>query len=251
MASGANRGAYYAGFLAPLMASDIRFDILAGVSAGGVAAAWFAAGDSDALLFSWEEAGQWKVSPHPWCSFRRFRTVDQLIRKITLNIMDVEAAWKGSAEIRLSLSELQGKRSLFPRLRQRVFTNRDAETEEEFRLMLRATAFVPWINGLRSSIEIRGRRYMDGGLTGRIPLDMIKPGEVDEIWISACSPNGRRELAEELKVAGDRPERMIIINPSRELPVSRWTMDFERISEAIEIGREDFESTLDEYDRSD
>ncbi len=39
MASGANRGAYYAGFLGPLQEAGIEFELMAGVSAGGIAAA--------------------------------------------------------------------------------------------------------------------------------------------------------------------------------------------------------------------
>ena len=50
MASGANRGAYYAGFLEPLRDAGIDFGLMAGVSAGGIASAWFAAGDPEALV---------------------------------------------------------------------------------------------------------------------------------------------------------------------------------------------------------
>lgn len=247
MASGANRGAYYAGFLQPLQEAGIDFDILAGVSAGGIASAWFAAGDAPALISSWKEASRWKISFHPWLSHGMSRTVDELIQKITLQIMDVEAARKARQEVRVAVARVCGRRWPFPRLEREIFTNRQALDAEEFGRMLRATAFVPWVNGLRASVRIRGERYLDGGLVGRVPLEMIRPGEVDEIWVSACSPNGRKELQKEIEAASSRKERIIICNPSEELPVGRWTMDWERISSAIEIGRRDMEGCIRKY----
>jgi len=250
MASGANRGAYYAGFLAPLQNAGIEFDILAGVSAGGIASAWFAAGDPEALISSWKEAGRWQIAFHPWLSHGMHRTVDELIQCITLQVMDVEAARSARQEIRVAVARVLGRRWPFPRLRREVLTNRQARDVEEFGKMLRATGFVPWVNGLTASIEIDGKRYLDGGLVGRVPLGLIRPGEVDEIWVSACSPNGRRELEQELDAAGSRPEKIIICNPSRDLPIGRWTMDWDRISEAIEIGRGDMEGCIEGYHQS-
>lgn len=247
MASGANRGAYYAGFLSPLRDAGIDFKILAGVSAGGIASAWFAAGDSEALLSSWEVASHWRISPHPWLSRGRYRTVDELILRITLQIMDVDAARTASQEVRVAVSRVLGRRWPFPSLKREIFTNRQAGSSEEFGRMLRATAFVPWINGFRASVAIRGERYIDGGLSGRVPLEMVAKGEVDEIWVAACSPNGRRELEGELRASMDRPERIIVIKPSRELPVGRWTMDWALISQAIELGRQDMQRSIREY----
>jgi predicted acylesterase/phospholipase RssA len=45
MATGANRGAWYAGLMGPLAEAGIEFELIAEVSAGGIAASWFAAGD--------------------------------------------------------------------------------------------------------------------------------------------------------------------------------------------------------------
>jgi predicted acylesterase/phospholipase RssA len=50
MATGANRGSWYAGFMGPLAEAGIEFELMAGVSAGGIASAWFAAGDEEALI---------------------------------------------------------------------------------------------------------------------------------------------------------------------------------------------------------
>ena len=110
--------------------------------------------------------------------------------------------------------------------------------------MLRATAFVPWINGCRAAVEIDGERYMDGGLVNRTPLDIIPEGGFDELWIAVCSPSGKAELTRELS-ARKRRERLVVITPGVDLPAGRWTMDWASIGRTIEIGREDVTKTLE------
>ncbi len=90
-----------------------------------------------------------------------------------------------------------------------VFGNRTARDREHLGLMVRATAFVPWINGLRTAVEIDGHRYMDGGLVNRTPLELVPEGEFDEFWIAACSPSGKAELTREL-AARRRRERLVV-----------------------------------------
>ena len=244
MASGANRGAYYAGFPGLLKEAGIEFELMAGVSAGGVAAAWFAAGDPEAMVDSWRQADPWRIAPHPWLSFGRMRTVDRLIQEITLKIMDVRAARTAEAEVVVAAARVVGAGVPLPRLESAYLRNRDAADDEGFGLMLRATAFVPYINGFRGAVSIDGERYMDGGLVHRVPLDLIPEGRYDELWIAACSPNGLNELRQELARVR-RNERLVVITPSSPLPVGRWTMEWSRISQGIELGRRDIETAIE------
>jgi len=245
MASGANRGAYYAGFLEPLQEAGIDFELLAGVSAGGIAAAWFAAGDSDALIDSWRQADAWRVAPHPWLSVGRRRTVDHLITNITLETMDVRAARTASAEVIVAASRVIGLGFPLPKMAPSYFSNREAASDEEFGMMLRATGFVPWINGLRGAVEIGANRYLDGGLVHRVPFEMIPEDRYDELWIAACSPNGLLELRREIE-RSHRSERLIVVTPSGPLPVNRWTMEWSRLRRAIELGRRDMEAAIEQ-----
>jgi len=244
MASGGNRGAWYAGFLEPLQAAGIRFERLGGVSAGGIAAAWFAAGDAEALLDSWRQADRWRIALHPWLAWGRRRTVDQLIQAITLKTMDLDAVLKAREEVLVVASRVTGGSALRPKLDREVLDARGAGDPARLGLVLRATAFIPWVNGVRAAVTIDGARYLDGGLTGRVPLETVPPGRFDEIWVAACSPNGRAELERQL-AAWDRPERLVVLTPSEPLPVNRWTMDWERVSRAIELGRRDMERTIE------
>ncbi len=243
MASGANRGAYYAGFLEPLQEAGIDFELLAGVSAGGIAAAWIAAGDNEAFLESWRRADPWRVAFHPLLSMGRRRTVDQLIRLITLQTMDLQAARTAAAEVLVAVSRIKARGFPLPQLERRVLSNRQARDDEHLGLMLRATALMPWINGFGAALEIDGKRYMDGGLVGRVPLNLIPEQRVDEIWVAACSPSGRLELREEL-ARWRRPERLVVLTPSTTMPVNRWTMEWSKISRAIAIGRQDMAAAI-------
>jgi predicted acylesterase/phospholipase RssA len=243
MASGANRGAYYAGFLEPLQDAGIDFDLMAGVSAGGIASAWFAAGDPKALVDSWRQADPWRIAAHPWVSIGRRRTVDRLIQQITLQTMDVEAARTAECEVVMAASRIVGSGFPLPKLTSRYFSNREARDRDHFGLMIRATAHVPWINGFTASVEIDGQRFLDGGLVHRVPLTLVPECRFDEIWIAACSPSGRRELDAELATA-DRPEKLVIITPTEEFPVTRWTMEWTRLERAIELGRKDMIETI-------
>jgi len=243
MASGANRGAYYAGFLRPLQEAGITFELMAGVSAGGIAAAWFAAGDPEALIDSWRQADPWRIAPHPWISFGRLRTVDRLIQEITLRTMDVHAARTARAEVVVAAARVSGPGLPLPKMEPAYLSNRQAVDDEAFGLMLRATAFVPYINGFRQSVVIDGERYLDGGLVHRVPLSMVPEDRFDELWIAACSPHGLAELENELRLHRRR-ERVVVVTPSEELPVGRWTMEWSKISRAIELGRRDMESAI-------
>ncbi len=239
MSSGANRGAYFAGFPAPLLQAGIGFELLAGVSAGGIAAAWFAARQWDDLVRSWREACAWRVAPHPAFNVGRWRNVDGLIQRITLRIMDVERARTSSSEVRLGVARVRDWRTLRPpRVERGVLSSREARDAAHFALMLRATGFVPYMNGCRAAVEIDGERYLDGGLVTRLPLAAVPEGRYDELWIAACSPHSLAELGRLLR-RWRRPERLVLITPSSRLPVTRWTMTWRRIAATIEIGRRD------------
>jgi predicted acylesterase/phospholipase RssA len=244
MASGANRGAYYAGFLEPLIDAGIEFELMAGVSAGGIAAAWFAAGDPAALIDSWRLADRWRVAPHPWASFGRLRTVDRLFREITLRTMDLEAARTSAAEVVVAAARIVAPGLPLPKTELRCLSSRSAASAEQLGLMLRATSFVPWINGWRAAIAIDGERYLDGGLVHRVPFRMVPEGRFDELWVAACSPHGLAELEREL-AASRRTERLILVTPSAPLPVGRWTMAWERIRPAIDLGAADMRAAIE------
>jgi predicted patatin/cPLA2 family phospholipase len=178
------------------------------------------------------------------------RTVDRLIQEITLKTMDVGAARTAGAEVIVAAARVTGPGLLLPKLESAYLSNRDAADDQAFGLMLRATAFVPYINGFRGAVSIDGESYMDGGLVKRVPLDLVPEGRFDELWIAACSPNGLRELKQELARV-QRSERLVVVTPSSPLPVGRWTMEWSRIKLAIEQGRRDILTAINQAHSTD
>jgi predicted patatin/cPLA2 family phospholipase len=163
--------------------------------------------------------------------------------------MDLRAARTAEAEVVVAASRVIGHGFPLPKMESIYLSSRDAASDEELGLMLRATGFVPWINGLRGTVAIDGHRYLDGGLVHRVPFEMIPEDRYDELWIAACSPNGLRELRAEIE-RSRRSERLVVVTPSRPLPVNRWTMEWSRIRQAVELGRRDIEAAI-EKSRSD
>lgn len=244
MATGANRGAWYAGLMGPLSEAGIEFELIAGVSAGGIAAAWFAAGDQEAYIDSWRQADPFRIAVHPALSVGRRRTVDHLISAITLETMDLDSVLASPIEVKMAAARIVGPGFPLPRFEMEVFGNRAARDREHLGLMVRATAFVPWINGLRTAVEIDGERYMDGGLVNRTPLEIVPEGRFDELWIAACSPSGIAELGRTL-TKHPRKERLVVVTPGTELTAGRWTMDWATLERTIEMGREDISATIE------
>jgi predicted acylesterase/phospholipase RssA len=93
-------------------------------------------------------------------------------------------------------------------------------------------------------VAIDGDRFLDGGLVHRVPFSMIPEGRFDELWIAACSPHGIAELEHQL-ARHHRRERLVVVTPTSELPVGRWTMEWSKISRAIDLGRRDMETTIE------
>jgi hypothetical protein len=75
---------------------------------------------------------------------------------------------------------------------------------------------------------------------------MVPEGRFDELWVAACSPHGLAELETELR-AHRRRERLVVVTPSERLPVGRWTMEWEKIRRAIDLGRRDMQAALAAY----
>jgi len=238
--SGAMRGVYYAGVMTALDEAGIKFSDIAGVSVGSTAAVWHAAGQIHEVFDAWEALCSYSLSPHPLFNTSRSRNLDWLITNVSLPFLDMDRLKASNIRVHIAASRIFSPLNM---LKGKVFERRYFRFQGDFQAhelvdAIRASCYMPFINGIFSSKRIDGVRYLDGGLTGRIPVDCVDTAVFDEVWIAAASPNGVRELFNMgLNTQGDT--EFIFIVPSIALPTARGEIDLEKFKAGFQLGLED------------
>lgn len=234
-ASGAMRGVYYAGVMRAMAEAGIDLDEFAGISVGSTGAAWHAAGQGITGLDTWLLIAVEKLTLHPVFNNITSKNLDWMIANDTLPRLDVEGLKKSGKTIHIGVSEirpfLEWGKGIFKR--RYISFSGDFDTSALL-TAIRASCHMPFINGIFSSTIIDGKRCLDGGLTGRIPLDAADLNRFDEIWLAAASPNAIRELGS--SIPEGIKNKLHIITPSRVLPVSRIEIDKEKFKDTAAIG---------------
>ena len=234
-ASGAMRGVYYAGVMRALDEAGIEFDEFAGISVGSTACAWHAAGQGQTSLDSWIAIAVEKLTLHPFFNNETSKNLDWMIANDTLPRLDIPSLKKSGKIIHVGVSEinplLSWPKGIFSRKYLSFSGNFDTAS---FITAIRASCHMPFINGIFSSTIINGKRYLDGGLTGRIPLDATDLNRFDEIWLAVASPNAVRELNS--RVSDETKEKLLIITPRIPLPINRIEIDKEKFRDTAAIG---------------
>jgi predicted acylesterase/phospholipase RssA len=234
-ASGAMRGVYYAGVMKALDEAEIEFDEFAGISVGSTACAWHAAGQAQTGLDSWIAIGVEKLTIHPIFNSETSRNLDWMISNDTLPRLDVHTLKKSGRIIHVGISEINPLLSWPKGIFSRKFLSFSGSFETaSFITAIRASCHMPFINGIFSSTIINGKRCLDGGLTGRIPIDATDLNRFDEIWLAAASPNAIRELNS--RVSHEVREKLHIITPRISLPISRIEINKEKFRDTAAIG---------------
>jgi predicted acylesterase/phospholipase RssA len=234
LGTGGLRGAYYTGFHGALRHFGLHFDTIAGASAGALAGAWMVANMHSEEIESWREFGKYKVAPHPLFETGHLKTVDACIQLTTIKFIDPERLRTSPVSFYVTASEWleDGEYA------NRTFHIQSLPDNATVELVLRASAYLPVVNGIKSAISINGKRYRDAGLTQRIPISVINPDEYDEIWVILCSPSSRKEW-HEIENGIDYGYKIRGLTPSRDLPIGRMSGDLTKIEATINIGYED------------
>ncbi len=236
-ASGAMRGVYYAGVMRALDEAGIIFDELAGISVGSTGAAWHAAGQGNTGLDTWIAIEVKKLTLHPLFNSGTAKNLDWMIANDTLPRLDMEALKKSGKTVHIGVSEIRpfiewGK-GMF---RRRYLSFKGDFDTGKLLTAIRASCHMPFINGIFSSTVIDGKRCLDGGLTGRIPLDATDLKGFDEIWLAAASPNAIRELG---SIPDGIRNKLHVITPGLPLPVGRIEIDKEKFRDTAAMGYHD------------
>jgi predicted acylesterase/phospholipase RssA len=234
-ASGAMRGVYYAGVMRAMAEADVDFEEFAGISVGSTGAAWHAAGQGITGLDTWLMIAVEKLTIHPFFNNNTSKNLDWMIANDTLPRLDVEGLKKSGRTVHIGVSEirpfLEWSKGIF---RRRYLSFKGDFDTNALLTAIRASCHMPFINGIFSSTLVGGKRCLDGGLTGRIPLDATDLNRFDEIWLAAASPNAIRELNS--SIPDEIKHKLHIITPSRPLPVRRIEIDKVKFLDTANIG---------------
>lgn len=258
---GAMRAIYTAGVLDVFMEENIQVDGVAGVSAGAVHGASYVSKQPE-RNFRYHKK---------YCSNWRFMSMRSLLltgdmvgRKLCyedipyrLDPFDFETFAKSEIEFFAGVTNIEtgGAEFLQGRSENEVLTN------------IRASASLPVVSRI---VEINGKKYLDGGIADSIPAEMFRKLGYDRQVVVLTQPAGYQKQPEKLlpiirreyrrypnfiKACENRylvynstvasleeaakREEIVLIRPSRRIPVKRAEKNPQVLQAQYDLGRED------------
>lgn len=232
LTGGSCRCAFQAGVLEALQARGFRFDVVSGVSSGAWNTAAVASGSVHRLRDMWLGATAYPVYSLRNLAFNRtpFNYL-HLHHHFTRHAVDFGAIRDSPILWMVSLTRLRDFRHV-------VFNNRDHPELDAFELTLATNTLppiYPW------PARVSGRLYVDGGFTNNAPYEPAVDAGCEKVVLIANNEDGsifkstrdrRHSIPEALR------DRVLVIHPSRPLPVTFNDLDRGRIEDALDHGHE-------------
>ena len=260
---GGSRAAFSAGVLLTLEQAEIPCEAVVGSSTSAINAAYFAAGQMQTCARVWTE-----VVPDDFVSYRRLLTPWEKVSAIDVDRMvddvfrrgwsklDVERALGGRTALYVAATEVPSGDPCVTR-----------PTRETLFEWLRASTALPV--GYNRIVPVRGRNYVDGGLSAPVPFDAAieteteaptvvvltrglskakrQPQWWERAFLRAIVPPDIRETAlrqhdlynavvTKLKAERDAG-RLILIAPPADMTLGRLERDQRMLQRGIDIGR--------------
>lgn len=263
---GGTRAMYTAGVLDVFMEHDIRFDGMIGVSAGAIYGTNYVSGQKGRSIRYYKRFCRDKRL----MSFRSLITTGNFVNKEfsyytlpnELDVFDYEAFKANPMECYMVCTNVETGEAEYIRIT-------DLKEEMEY---LRASSSLPFMS---RTVEINGRKYLDGGISDSIPVKKFKEMGFDRIvvvqtrmadyrkepskiskfsWIYRRYPKltmalNRRSDAYNLTVEHildmERKGEVLCIRPSRDLKVKRLEKDAEKLQAQYDLGRADALMTIE------
>lgn len=258
---GAHRAIYSAGVLDVFMENNLTFDGVVGVSAGAIHGGSFVSGQKGRNIGYTLKYCEDKR----YMSFYSLITTGDLVGKKfcyeeipdVLVPFDYEAFKKSATKFYVTCSNLETGRA-------ELIECKDLKKQMD---ALRASASMPFVSHI---VEIDGQKYLDGGICDSIPLREFQKLGYKKCVVVATRPAGYKkgpnplsglakiiyrkypnfikaiclrhnhynsELAD-LKALAERG-KILLIQPSESLKISRMEKDKEKIKAMYELGRKD------------
>lgn len=185
MAGGAAFGAYQAGALKAVYEQQIQFHAIAACSVGVIHALAWNHGDLMRTIDQHWRENISRLEPFNAKNLLRLKnpfqfrdSLDELFDHYRDSHPDAEE--DGQIPIIVSLTEAEAGRNT-------AFNLADPDlTQQERELICKASTIIPPLGD--KPIEIRGRRYYDGGFSNNVPVDLLTDMALDEIWVIRMLP---------------------------------------------------------------
>lgn len=189
LSGGGALGAYQAGALVALKHAGIEFDVIAATSIGVMHALVWNRGEEmiHDLEDTWVDTVRWVK---PFAAKRLIKlqnpfaygdALDRIFARYRAS--QPASTDEGQVPIIVFLTDAETHRSV-------SLTPAEGDwSRDERELIYRASAAIPALGD--RAIEIRGRRYYDGGFTNNLPLGALEARDLDEVW--AITPFRRRK----------------------------------------------------------
>jgi len=208
LSGGGALGAYQAGALGAIKEAGIEFDLIAATSIGVMHALVWNRGEEMIrdLENTWVDTVEWvkPFDPKRLLKLRNPFGYGDALDRIFGRYRDSQppATSEGQVPIIVFLTETRRHRSVS------FNTATGGFTRDERELIYRASAAIPLLGD--RSIEVRGKRYYDGGFTNNLPLKALLEQDLDEVWaITPFRPRRRRRERRSHGFGGE----LIVIRP--------------------------------------
>ena len=186
---GGMRASYTSGFLNVLLENKLYFDYVAGVSAGASNSVNYLSRDIERARFSFVDFvldpnfGGWRSFLKGEGFFKSKYIYEETPYPGAALPYDFETFNKNPAKFRIGALERASGKMVY-------FSKEDIKELGDLMKIVRASSSMPI---LMPPTKINGKYYVDGGISGGIPLDIAKEDGYDKFFVILTRPKGYRK----------------------------------------------------------
>ncbi len=266
---GGTKAAYTSGVLECLLEENINVDYTAGISAGAMCLTGYVSKQKDRLRVlgihstSRKEAVGLYPLLHEHSVFGINATYDYIEKEAPL---DKKTFFENPCELEMGLYNIPtGQVEYYGK----------SDYDDEGKLLKASCALLM----LTKSVEFKGTRYMDGGLVDMIPIDQAlrqhcdkvifistkesnyvrKPAPKWQLWLAGIMYRKQKHVRNDLAKRHERYQmqwqkvkdmekegKAIILRPSMDMGITRYTTDHEKLIKWYELGVSDTKKRIEE-----
>lgn len=185
---GGMRASYTSGFLNNLLENEIYFDYVAGISAGASKSVNYLSRDVDRARHSFVDLvldpnfGGWRSFLRGEGYFKAKYIYEETPYPDAALPYDFQTFKKNPAKLRIGAFDRESGEMKY-------FSRDDIKELEDLMKIVRASSSMPVV---MPPTKIQDRYYVDGGVAGGIPLDIVKEDGYEKLFVILTRPKGYR-----------------------------------------------------------